>query len=108
MIDHEITNAHDKRFSTQRSEEVAAVGETRFCGRCQSWLPDVIEIHACKKAPRLIGYAWYESDEPAIEARKGVIVTDGRPFKPGALISEFPSTEQGGGGAKRAAVGDEA
>ena len=65
------------------------VRSKRFCGRCQSWLPDAIEIHACVKAPRAIAYAWHEPDEPAIE--KNSIVTEGRPFKPGALIASFPS-----------------
>jgi len=72
------------------SEEitVAERENRRLCGRCQSWLPDVIELHVCKKAPRLIGYAWYEHDEPAIE--KNSIIQEGRPAKRGELIKEFP------------------
>lgn len=64
----------------------------RFCGRCQSWLPDVIELHVCKKAPRAIGYAWREWDEPAIE--KNSIITEAQPAKRGALIKEFPAEVQ--------------
>lgn len=62
---------------------------TRFCGRCQTWLSAAIEIHVCVKALRKIGYAWYEPDEPAVE--KNAILQDGKPFKPGALIQRFSS-----------------
>lgn len=83
------------------SEEVAQsaggieAGKRRFCGRCQSWLPDAIEVHHCVKAPRLIGYAWHEPDEPAFE--KNSILQEGRKFKRGALIQEFPSQSESGG-----------
>jgi len=66
-----------------------AKGEVRFCGRCQSWLPNVIELHACKRAPQLIGYAWYEPDEPAFE--KNTILQEGRKLKRGALIEARPA-----------------
>ena len=61
-----------------------AAEDRRFCGRCQTWLPNAIEVHHCVKAPRLIGYAWHEPDEPAFE--KNSILTDGRKFKRGDLI----------------------
>jgi len=80
----EIGHAHDERFSTQRSEEK----DRRFCGRCQSWLPNTVGLHHCVKAPRAIGYAWYEHDEPAIE--KNSIIQESRPAKRGELIKEFP------------------
>jgi len=73
MSEIEITHAHDERF----------------CGRCQSWLPNTVELHVCKKAPRAIGYAWYEHDEPAIE--KNSIIQESRPVKPGKLIEERPA-----------------
>ena len=69
--------------------EARSEAKRRFCGRCQTWLPDAIEIHACVRAPRLIGYAWHEPDEPAFE--KNSILTDGRKHKRGDLIASFPS-----------------
>ena len=63
---------------------VATGKPLRFCGRCQTWLPDAIEIHACVRAPRVIGYAWHEPDEPAFE--KNSILTEGRKHKRGNLI----------------------
>ena len=63
----------------------------RFCGRCQSWLPDVIELHVCVRAERAVGYAWYEHDEPAIE--KNSIIQESRPAKPGKLIEERPAEQ---------------
>jgi len=73
----------EKRFSTQHSGggEPNAV---RFCGRCQSWLPNTVETHVCKKAPRVRGYAWYEHDEPAIE--KNSIIQESSPARPGKLL----------------------
>ena len=62
--------------------------DKRFCGRCQSWLSAAIEIHVCVRAPRAIGYAWHEPDEPAFE--KNDILHEGRKHKRGALIKEFP------------------
>ena len=64
---------------------------TRFCGRCQRWVPRAVDIHFCVKAPRKIGYAWYEPDVPALE--KNAILQDGRKFKRGKLIAEFPAEE---------------
>jgi hypothetical protein len=61
----------------------------RFCGRCQAWLPAAVELHHCVKAPRVVGYAWYEPDEPAVA--KNSILEEGRKFKRGKLIAEFPS-----------------
>ena len=64
----------------------------RFCGRCQTWIDTPIgELHFCVKAPRKIGYAWYEPD---IQARaKNDIVTENRPFKRGKLIQRFPAEQ---------------
>ena len=69
-------------------EEALAIAQepSRFCGRCQKWLPDVIELHVCVRAPRLVGYAWYEPDEFAFEKNS---ISDARPFKCGELIAEF-------------------
>ena len=76
--------------------------DKRFCGRCQTWLPDAIELHACAKAPRLIGYAWHEPDEPAFE--KNSILTDGRKFKRGALIQEFHASSSTAADEKRSHI----
>ena len=59
----------------------------RFCGRCQTWLRDAIEVHHCVKSPLQIGYAWFEPDEPAFE--KNDILHEGRKHKRGELIREF-------------------
>ena len=68
---------------------VATGKPLRFCGRCQTWLPNAIEIHHCVRAPRAIGYAWHEPDEPAFE--KNSILQEGRKFKRGDLIRRFES-----------------
>lgn len=80
-------NGGETRNMTEPAIEITHAHDERFCGRCQSWLPDVIELHACKKAPRAIAYAWYEVDEPAFE--KNAILHEGRKAKRGALIAKF-------------------
>lgn len=76
---------------SEETERIVEGENRRFCGRCQSWLPDVIELHHCVKAPRdtkWFAYAWYEPDEFAFEKNS---ISDARPFKCGELIASFPS-----------------
>lgn len=79
----------DEVVEVQQDEMHFSAQKTRFCGRCQSDVPAAVAIHVCKKAPRLIGYAWYEPDEPAIE--KNSIIQYSKPFKPGELIESRPA-----------------
>lgn len=38
------------------------MAETRFCGRCQQWLPDKIELHECAPALQKKRYEWQCED----------------------------------------------
>ena len=92
-VKHSCDDPEEAQATLDRLSGKATPGDStegkRFCGRCQSWVPAAIEIHFCVKAPRKIGYEWYEPDTPA--RAKNDIVTTSTPAKRGKLIQRFPA-----------------
>ena len=91
--DPDEAQAAFERLSGGAAEPKLDTEGKRFCGRCQTWRSEPMgELHFCVRAPRKIGYALYERDEPAIA--KNEILTSGRKFKRGKLIATFPAEEE--------------
>ena len=84
MSEDEKAKAKDPGYS------LVKLPGTRFCGRCQRWVPNEIEIHFCVKAPRKIGYEWREF----VRTGGGKLTPNQEGPKLGKLIERFEAEEE--------------